>query len=72
MVDTNVEFEDTVRLVQRLIELRKENWDLAVVSGGEPRLRAAHQLGRRVQANPGAVREESEVGQTIGFCGLSF
>ena len=30
MVDTNVEFEDTVRLVQRLIELRKTNWDLAV------------------------------------------
>ncbi len=29
MVDTNVEFEDTVRLVQRLIELRKENWHLA-------------------------------------------
>jgi dipeptidyl aminopeptidase/acylaminoacyl peptidase len=30
MVDTNVEFQDTVRLVQRLIELHKENWDLAV------------------------------------------
>ena len=30
MVDTNVEFSDTVRLVQRLIELRKDNWQLAV------------------------------------------
>ena len=30
MVDSNVEFNDTVRLVQRLIELRKENWQLAV------------------------------------------
>jgi dipeptidyl aminopeptidase/acylaminoacyl peptidase len=30
MVDNNVEFADTVRLVQRLIELRKENWQLAV------------------------------------------
>jgi dipeptidyl aminopeptidase/acylaminoacyl peptidase len=30
MVDSNVEFNDTVRLVQRLIELRKENWELAV------------------------------------------
>jgi dipeptidyl aminopeptidase/acylaminoacyl peptidase len=30
MVDTNVEFEDTVRLTQRLIELHKENWSLAV------------------------------------------
>src|SRR5262252_4281964 len=29
MVDTNVHFQDTVRLVQRLIELRKENWELA-------------------------------------------
>jgi dipeptidyl aminopeptidase/acylaminoacyl peptidase len=29
MVDTNVFFQDTVRLVQRLIELRKENWSVA-------------------------------------------
>jgi dipeptidyl aminopeptidase/acylaminoacyl peptidase len=29
MVDTNVFFQDTVRLVQRLIELRKENWSIA-------------------------------------------
>lgn len=30
MVDTNVHFQDTVRLVERLIELRKENWEVAV------------------------------------------
>lgn len=30
MVDTNVLFMDTVRLVQKLIELRKPNWSLAV------------------------------------------
>ena len=30
MVDTNVHFQDTVRLVQRLIELGKTNWELAV------------------------------------------
>jgi dipeptidyl aminopeptidase/acylaminoacyl peptidase len=30
MVDTNVHFQDTVRLVEKLIELRKENWELAV------------------------------------------
>ena len=30
MVDTNVLFQDTVRLAQRLIELRKENWWVAV------------------------------------------
>jgi dipeptidyl aminopeptidase/acylaminoacyl peptidase len=29
MVDTNVEFQDTVRLIQRLIELKKENWSVA-------------------------------------------
>ncbi|WP_346855137.1 prolyl oligopeptidase family serine peptidase [uncultured Draconibacterium sp.] len=30
MVDDNVEFQDIVRLTQRLIELGKENWELAV------------------------------------------
>ncbi|HKS26109.1 MAG TPA: prolyl oligopeptidase family serine peptidase [Thermoanaerobaculia bacterium] len=30
MVDTNVHFEDSVRLAQKLIELRKTNWELAV------------------------------------------
>ena len=29
MVDTNVLFQDSVRLVQKLIELRKENWQFA-------------------------------------------
>lgn len=29
MVDTNVFFQDTVRLIQRLIELRKSNWSVA-------------------------------------------
>jgi dipeptidyl aminopeptidase/acylaminoacyl peptidase len=29
MVDTNVLFQDTVRLVQKLIELRKDNWSVA-------------------------------------------
>ncbi|HUO84938.1 MAG TPA: prolyl oligopeptidase family serine peptidase [Thermoanaerobaculia bacterium] len=30
MVDVNVHFQDSVRLVQRLIELGKENWEMAV------------------------------------------
>ena len=30
MVDTNVHFQDTVELVQRLIELRKQNWQVAM------------------------------------------
>lgn len=30
MVDTNVQFQDVVRLAQRLIELKKENWEFAV------------------------------------------
>jgi dipeptidyl aminopeptidase/acylaminoacyl peptidase len=30
MIDRNVHFQDVVRLSQRLIELKKENWELAV------------------------------------------
>jgi dipeptidyl aminopeptidase/acylaminoacyl peptidase len=30
VVDTNVHFQDTVRLVQRLIEQRKEDWNIAI------------------------------------------
>ena len=30
MVDSNVQFQDVVRLAQRLIELKKENWEMAV------------------------------------------
>ena len=30
MVDTNVHFQDVVRLAQRLIELGKDNWEMAV------------------------------------------
>ncbi len=30
MVDTNVHFQDVVRLAQRLIELEKDNWEMAV------------------------------------------
>ena len=30
MVDVNVHFQDIVKLSQRLIELRKDNWELAV------------------------------------------
>ena len=60
MVDTNVHFQDSVRLVQRLIELRKENWEVAVVSGRESRLRGSDELGRRVQADPEAVRRPAQ------------
>ena len=30
MIDTNVHFQDVVQLSQRLIELKKENWEMAV------------------------------------------
>ena len=30
MIDVNVHFQDTVRLAQRLMELRKENWEVAM------------------------------------------
>lgn len=29
MVDVNVHYQDAVKLAQRLIELKKENWELA-------------------------------------------
>ena len=58
MVDTNVFFQDSVRLVQRLIELRKENWEIAPYPGREPRLHRRDELGRRVQAHPEAVRRQ--------------
>ena len=45
MVDTNVFFQDSVRLVQRLIELRKENWEIAAVSGREPCVHGRDELG---------------------------
>jgi dipeptidyl aminopeptidase/acylaminoacyl peptidase len=30
MIDDNVHFQDVARLAQRLIELGKENWEMAV------------------------------------------
>jgi dipeptidyl aminopeptidase/acylaminoacyl peptidase len=30
MIDTNVHFQDVVRLAQRLIELGKDRWEMAV------------------------------------------
>ena len=30
MVDENVHFQDIVKVTQRLIELKKDNWELAV------------------------------------------
>jgi len=30
MIDTNVHFQDVVRLSQKLIELGKKNWDVAI------------------------------------------
>jgi dipeptidyl aminopeptidase/acylaminoacyl peptidase len=30
MIDTNVHFQDVVRLAQRLIELGKEHWEMAL------------------------------------------
>ena len=30
MVDTNVHFQDVVRLAQRFIELGKEDWEMAI------------------------------------------
>ena len=59
MVDTNVLFQDSVRLAQRLIELRKENWELAPYPVENHGFERGHELGRRVQADPQAVRGQS-------------
>ena len=45
MVDVNVHFQDSVRLAQRLIELRKENWEMAVYPGGGSRIRRSRAAG---------------------------
>jgi len=45
MVDTNVPFQDIVRLSQRLIELKKENLRASRVSGRGPQLHRAYLLG---------------------------
>ena len=56
MVDTNVLFQDSVRLAQRLIELRKENWEFAPYPVENHGFERGDELGRRVQADPQAVR----------------
>jgi dipeptidyl aminopeptidase/acylaminoacyl peptidase len=71
MVDTNVHFSDVVRLSQRLIELGKENWELAVypVEGHgftEPtswtdEYRRIYELFERTLREPGCTAEG-------GFC----
>lgn len=71
MVDTNVHFSDVVRLSQRLIELGKENWELAVYpveSHGftEPtswtdEYRRIYELFERTLREPGCTAEG-------GFC----
>ena len=52
MVDTNVHFQDSVRLAQRLIELRKENWELAPYPVENHGFERRDELGRRIQAHP--------------------
>ena len=54
MVDTNVHRQDVVRLSQRLIELGKDNWELAVYPM-EDHICWAQQLDRWVQTNSETV-----------------
>ena len=60
MVDVNVHFQDSVRLAQRLIELRQGELGAGGVSGGGSRFRRGRELGGRIQADPQAVRDASE------------
>ena len=57
MVDTNVEFEDTVRLTQRLIELHKENWQLAVYPVENHGFVQPSSWADEYQADPRALRK---------------
>ena len=66
MVDTNVLFQDRVRLAQRLIELRKENWELAPYPVENHGFERGDELGRRVQADPEAVRGQSAAARPEG------
>ncbi|MBT8403831.1 MAG: prolyl oligopeptidase family serine peptidase [Gemmatimonadetes bacterium] len=71
MVDTNVHFSDVVRLAQRLIELGKENWEMAVYpveghgfiepSSWTDEYRRIFELFERTISQPGCTAEG-------GFC----
>ena len=55
MVDTNVLFQDSVRLAQKLIELKKENWELAAYPS-RTTASSAPRAGPTSTAHPQAVR----------------
>lgn len=65
MVDVNVHFSDVVRLAQRLIELGKENWEMAVYpvedhgfvtpSGWTDEYRRIFELFQRTLSRPGCT-----------------
>jgi dipeptidyl aminopeptidase/acylaminoacyl peptidase len=67
MVDTNVHFSDVVRLAQRLIELGKENWEMAVYpvenhaftepSGWTDEYRRIFELFERTISAPGCTED---------------
>ena len=56
MVDTNVHFQDVVRLAQRLIELGKTDWEMAVYPVENHGFERPDSLDRRVPPHPRAVR----------------
>ena len=62
MVDTNVHFQDSVRLAQRLIELRKENWELA------PSTRSRTTASPRRRAGPTSTGGSSSCSRTTCGC----
>jgi dipeptidyl aminopeptidase/acylaminoacyl peptidase len=72
MYDTNVHFSDVVRLAQRLIELGKENWEMAVYpvenhgftepSSWTDEYRRIYELYERVIGGGGSVDSQGEGG----------
>ena len=66
LVDVNVHAQDSIRLAQKLIELRKEHWELALYPVEDHAFEEADELGRRVQAHPETVRNAYLEARTLG------
>ncbi len=64
MIDVNVHFQDTVRLAQRLIELRKENWEVAMYPLEDHSFVEATSWADEYRADFEVVRGDAEVGVT--------
>ena len=65
LVDTNVHVQDSMRLAAAPDRAAQGQLGAGALPGREPRLRAGDELGRRVQADPEAVREQPAAGAAV-------